>query len=265
MLLYKSEEAAKKEKRMLTQYLLICPLVFLAGMIDAIAGGGGLVSLPAYMIAGLPVHHAIATNKMSSSMGTSIATFNYAKAGFVKWKPALCSVLTAFIGSNLGAKLALALSDGVFRIVMLVILPLTAAYVIKGKAFEEEREELPEGKMILACVLIAFVIGIYDGFYGPGTGTFLILLLSVFAHLKLGEANGVTKVINLCTNISALVVFLMNGVVLLPLGIIAGGFNILGNYLGSVMFEKGGAKFVKPAMIIVLIIFFVKTLYELIL
>ena len=119
--------------------------------------------------------------------------------------------------------------------------------------------------MILACVLIAFVIGIYDGFYGPGTGTFLILLLSVFAHLKLGEANGVTKVINLCTNISALVVFLMNGVVLLPLGIIAGGFNILGNYLGSVMFEKGGAKFVKPAMIIVLIIFFVKTLYELIL
>ena len=148
---------------------------------------------------------------------------------------------------------------------MLVILPLTAAYVIKGKAFEEEREELPEGKMILACVLIAFVIGIYDGFYGPGTGTFLILLLSVFAHLKLGEANGVTKVINLCTNISALVVFLMNGVVLLPLGIIAGGFNILGNYLGSVMFEKGGAKFVKPAMIIVLVIFFVKTLYELIL
>lgn len=198
-------------------------------------------------------------------MGTSVATFQYARAGFVKWKPALCSVVTAFIGSNLGAKLALALSDEIFRIVMLVILPLTAAYVIKGKAFEEDREELPEAKMILACVLIAFVVGIYDGFYGPGTGTFLILLLSVFAHLKLGEANGVTKVINLCTNISALLVFLMNGVVLLPLGIIAGGFNILGNYLGSLLFKKGGAKFVKPAMIIVLLIFFIKTIYELIL
>jgi uncharacterized protein len=247
---------------MLLQYLIICPLVFLAGLIDAIAGGGGLVSLPAYMIAGLPVHNAIATNKMSSSMGTSIATAKYAKAGFIKWKPALCAVVTAFIGSNLGAKLALALSDDIFRIVMLVILPLTAAYVIKGNAFGAEREELPEGKMIFACVLIAFVVGIYDGFYGPGTGTFLILLLSVFAHLKLGEANGVTKVINLCTNISALIVFLMNGVVLLPLGIIAGLFNILGNYIGSSMFEKGGAKFVKPAMIIVLVIFFVKTLYE---
>jgi uncharacterized membrane protein YfcA len=244
------------------QYLIICPLVFLAGLIDAIAGGGGLVSLPAYMIAGLPVHNAIATNKMSSSMGTSIATWKYARAGYVRWKVAISAVVMAMVGSNMGAHLALLLSDRIFRIVMLVILPLTALYIMRGKAFRTDQEELPEGKMILVSILIALIIGVYDGFYGPGTGTFLILLLTAFAKLRLDEANGVTKVINLSTNISALVVFLLNGVVLLPLGIAAGGFNILGNYIGSTMFERGGVKFVKPAMLLVLCVFFIKTLIE---
>ena len=114
----------------------------------------------------------------------------------------------------------------------------------------------------VALGFIAFVIGIYDGFYGPGTGTFLLLLLTGVAHMGLKEANGITKAINLTTNLTALAVYLMNGKVIFLLGLTAGLFSIAGNYLGAKCFDKGGAKFVKPLMLVVLMIFFVKTLSE---
>lgn len=245
-------------------YLLVCPMVFLAGLIDAVAGGGGLISLPAYLIAGLPAHNAIATNKMSSSMGTTIATVRYGLAGFIPWKVASFCVVTAMIGSQLGAKLALMLSDRAFTVVMLVILPVTAWYVLRGKALETEKEPFGTKKTILLSMVIALAVGVYDGFYGPGTGTFLLLLLTALGHMPLQMANGTTKAINLTSNITALVVFLLNGKVLLPLGIVAGLFNIAGNYLGARLFEKGGAKAVKPVMIVVLVIFFLRVITDLV-
>ena len=245
-------------------YLLVCPLTFLAGLVDAVAGGGGLISLPAYLIAGLPVHNAIATNKMSSSMGTTIATVRYGMSGFIPWKIALFCAVFAMVGSNIGANLALLLSDRVFKIVMLVILPLTAWYVLRGRALDGEREAFTAKKTTLIAMGIALAVGVYDGFYGPGTGTFLLLGLTALGHMPLQEANGTTKVINLTSNITALTVFLINGKVLLPLGIVAGLFNVAGNYLGARMFEKGGAKAVKPEMIVVLVIFFVRVITDLI-
>lgn len=247
----------------LYQYLLVCPLVFIAGLIDAIAGGGGLISLPAYLISGLPVHNAIATNKMSSSMGTAIATARYAHDGFVNWKLAPFCVVMAFIGSSLGSNLALMVNDSAFKLIMLVVLPLTAVFAGKSKALTSEKEPFPLGKTLALSMFIALVIGVYDGFYGPGTGTFLILFLTAVAHMKLSDANGVTKVINLTTNIAALTVFVLNGKVIYLLGIPAGIFSIAGNYVGTRFFEKGGSKAVKPVMLIVLTVFFVKTAYEL--
>ena len=226
----------------LMHFLIVCPLVFLAGFVDAVAGGGGLISLPAYMIAGLPVHFAIGTNKLSSGMGTTLATARFAKNGYIAWKNALLCIVTALIGSSLGAKLALQLDDYYFKRLILVILPCTALYLTFGKPFVGEKESFPVRKMILFSALIAFIIGIYDGFYGPGTGTFLLLLLT--------------------TNLTALAVYLMNGKVIFLLGLIAGIFSIAGNYLGTRCFDKGGAKFVKPLMMVVLVIFFVKTLSE---
>ena len=245
-------------------YRLVCPLTFLAGLVDAVAGGGGLISLPAYLIAGLPVHNAIATNKMSSSMGTTIATVRYGMSGFIPWKIALFCAVFAMVGSNIGANLALLLSDRVFKIVMLVILPLTAWYVLRGRALDGEREAFTAKKTTLIAMGIALAVGVYDGFYGPGTGTFLLLGLTALGHMPLQEANGTTKVINLTSNITALTVFLINGKVLLPLGIVAGLFNVAGNYLGARMFEKGGAKAVKPVMIVVLVIFFIRVITDLI-
>lgn len=165
------------------QYLIVCPLVFLAGFVDAVAGGGGLISLPAYLIAGFPVHFAIGTNKVSSAMGTTLTTVRYTKSGFIPWKQAIFCVLFALAGSACGANLALLIDDGVFKIIMLVILPLTALYVMKGKALSGEREPFSRLKTTLLSCVIAFFIGAYDGFYGPGTGTFLILLLTAAAHM----------------------------------------------------------------------------------
>ena len=248
----------------LMHFLIVCPLVFLAGFVDAVAGGGGLISLPAYLIAGFPVHFAIGTNKLSSGMGTLIATAKYAKNGYIAWKNAVLCIITALIGSSIGAKLALRLDDYYFKRLILVILPCTALYLMFGKPFIGEKEAFPLRKMILFSAFIAFVIGIYDGFYGPGTGTFLLLLLTGVAHMGLKEANGITKAINLTTNITALVVFLINGKVLLPLGIAAGVCNMAGNYLGSHSFTSNGHKIVKPVMIVVIVIFFIKVLTELI-
>ncbi|MGN0799788.1 MAG: sulfite exporter TauE/SafE family protein [Christensenellales bacterium] len=245
-------------------YLIVCPLVFIAGFVDAVAGGGGLISLPAYLISGIPVHMAIGTNKLSSGMGTALATFRYAKSGYIRWKLAAFCAVCALAGSSCGAELALLIDDGAFKIIMLVILPLVALYVLRGKALVNDGEKTPLSpvKTTVIAMVVALVIGAYDGFYGPGTGTFLILLLTGVAHLQLSEANGIAKVTNLSTNVAALTVYLFNGKVIFPLGLAAGCFSIAGNYIGTRFFAKGGAKSVKPIILIVLAIFFVKVLTE---
>ena len=245
-------------------FLIVCPLVGLAGFVDSIAGGGGLISLPAYLISGLPVHTCIATNKMSSSMGTVVSTAKYARSGYIDWRLAVFCVIAGLTGSAMGARLALLISDTLFRILMLIVLPLTALYVLRKKDLFEShvRKALPLKQMILLATAIALVLGMYDGFYGPGTGTFLILLLTRFAHLDLQHANGVTKVINLSSNIGSLTVYLLSGQVLLPLGICAGLFSVLGNYLGSRCFTRKGASIARPIILLVLVVFFVRTVLE---
>ena len=246
----------------LLQYLIVCPLVGLAGFVDAIAGGGGLISLPAYLIAGLPTQAALATNKMSACMGATIAAGKYAKSGFIPWKTAIPCVVFAMLGSSLGARIVLLIDDYYFKRLMLVILPLTAIYIYRNKVMAQERPALPFWQTALIGSAVSFAIGVYDGFYGPGTGVFLILLLTSLAHYGLKEANGLCKAINWTTNVSSLVVFLMHGRVLLPLGLTAGLFSIAGSYLGARTFEKKGAQSVKPLMLVVVAIFFVKVLVE---
>lgn len=244
-------------------FLIVCPLVFLSGFVDAVAGGGGLVSLPAYMLAGVPVHSAIATNKLSSGMGTAVATRAFAKNGYIPWKQAGFCAVCALIGSAIGANLALIVSDVVFKRILLVVLPLTGIYVIRKKSFAADKTPYPEIRTILISMVIALTIGAYDGFYGPGTSTFLLLLLTALAHMDLFSAGGVTKMINLTTNITSLTVYLLNGKVLFPLGLAAGLFSICGNYLGARYFKKGGSRAVRPLMVAVLTIFFVRLVYEL--
>ena len=243
-------------------FLIVCPLTFLGGFVDAVAGGGGLISLPAYLIAGLPVHNAIATNKLSSGMGTTIATYRLARLGHIPWRKAALCILMAIIGSSTGARLALMVDAELFKRIMLVIIPLTAIYVMRNKNMDEPKEPLGDRQTVIRASIVALLIGVYDGFYGPGTGTFLILLLSGFAHISLKESNGIAKSINLTTNLSSLAVYLMNGKVIILLGLAGGLFGIVGNYIGVTFFKNKGAKAVRPLMIVVLVIFFIKILTE---
>jgi uncharacterized membrane protein YfcA len=244
-------------------YLIVCPLLFLAGFVDSIAGGGGLISVPAFLLAGLPAHNAIGTNKMAAGMGIVVSTARLSKAGQIPWKKVWIYMLCAVLGSSSGARLALLVPDRIFKIIMLFVIPLTAVYILFFKPTSAEKEPLPEKQTVLRASLIALLTGVYDGFYGPGTGTFMILLLTAAAHYRLGESNGVTKAINMASNLSALSIYLLNGKVLLPLGIIAGFFNMAGAYIGIGFFHKKGSRIVLPLMLTVLSVFFVRLIYEL--
>ena len=125
----------------ISQLFIVCPLIFIGGLVDAIGGGGGLITLPAYLIAGLPVHFAIGTNKVSSAMGTSTAFTKFLLDGYMPLKLSAIGVIFALLGSSLGAKTALLISDYVFRILMLVILPITAWYVFRSQDLLKEARD----------------------------------------------------------------------------------------------------------------------------
>lgn len=245
--------------------LIVCSFVFVAGYIDAIAGGGGFISLPAYLIAGVPTHVALATNKLSSSMGTFVATLHYVRSGFVDLRLALPAVAFACLGSCVGSSVVLLVSDAILRVAFLVILPITAIYVLRSKSIEATAARgLSFRATVFWCCGIALVVGFYDGFYGPGTGTFLMLALNGLAQLRLDKAAGITKAVNLTTNVSALVVFFFHGQVYVVLGLVAGLFSIAGNYLGSHRFTKSGSAIARPVTLIVVALFFVKALSDVI-
>lgn len=241
------------------EFLIVCPLTFLAGFIDAVAGGGGLVSLPAFLFAGVPVHMALGTNKLSSSMGTTIATIKYACEGYMVASLVAAGIPLALLGSALGSSAVLLVGDWIIQWIMLVILPFAAFFVLKTKDLDRfAAKEISRRRAALITAAIALVVGFYDGFYGPGTGTFLMLLLTVLGHQTVRTAAGTTKAINLSTNLAALVVFLVNGTVLLPLGLASGAFNICGNYLGARGFVRQGSALARPLMLVVIVLFAIR-------
>ncbi len=241
-------------------FLIVCPFQILAGMVDAIAGGGGLISLPAYMIAGLPAHAAVATNKMSSTCGTAVSTFRFLKNGLINLKLAVPACAATLAGSYLGAHLSMRINERILEYIILAILPVAAFFVLNNKLFNSKGADKLEitRRTVTVSLIAAFIIGIYDGLYGPGTGTFLIIAFTVFARLTVETANGQAKIINLTSNITALVIFLLNDQVVIILGLAAAACNIAGNYIGSGLVMTNGAKIVRPVIIVVLILLLIK-------
>ena len=190
--------------------LIVCPLVFLAGFIDSVAGGGGIISLPAYLIAGLPVHMAYGTNKFASSCGTLVATAKYLKSGYVQLRQALISAAGALAGAWIGAQLVVLMPEKYLHYCLVIILPCVAVFLIFNKGFGKKQRSAVVGKKadILALV-IGFVIGAYDGFFGPGTGTFLVIAFTGLLGLSLTAATGNAKVVNLASNVAALAAYIV--------------------------------------------------------
>ena len=234
-------------------FLIVCPLLFLAGFVDSIGGGGGLISLPAYLLAGLPVHQAIATNKLSSTCGTSLSTGRFLRHGLINLKLAVPAALAAFAGSTLGAQLSLLVSENVMKYILFAVLPVAAFFVLNRHLFTDKSgDAVADRRTMIICVAAALLIGAYDGFYGPGTGTFLIIAFTV------SSANAQAKVINLTSNITSLVVFLLNGQVVFLLGLAGALCNMAGNWLGSGLALNKGTRIVRPVILGVLLLLFLK-------
>ena len=245
-------------------FLIVCPLLFLAGLVDSIGGGGGLISLPAYLFAGLPVHMAIATNKLSSACGTSLATARFIRKGLVNLRLAVPSVAAAVLGSSLGARLSLLVSEELMKYILLAVLPTAAFFVLNRQLFRDDGRHtaVVDRRTLIVCSVSAFIIGMYDGFYGPGTGTFLIIAFTVLARMTVESANAQTKVINLTTNITSLTVFLLNGQVLFPLGLAGALCNMAGSWVGSGLAITKGTKIVRPVILLVLLLLLAKILFN---
>lgn len=243
-------------------FLIVCPLLFLAGLVDAIGGGGGLISLPAYLLSGVPIHNAIATNKLSSACGTTLATVRFIRQGLVNWRLALPTIAFAVLGSSLGAHLSMATGEGIMEKILFVILPVVAFLVLNPRIFHDNREAeiLLNRRTLLTAILSSFAVGIYDGFYGPGTGTFLIIAFTVFARLNIRTANAQAKVINLTTNITSLTIFILNGQVVFLLGLAAAVCNMAGNYVGAGLAMTRGSRITRPVILLVLVLLFLKVL-----
>jgi len=269
----------------ITVFLIVCPLVFLAGLIDSIAGGGGLISLPAYLMAGVPAQFALGTNKLSSIAGSITASIRYYRNKYIDILLCLPSVAAALAGSALGSSFALYADERILKWLLLFIIPFTAFYVFKNKNLksqtssgiedslaenylsENSQHNNPSGqltrvKTIIISVIISFFIGGYDGFTGPGTGTFLILLYNGIAKIDVRIAAGNAKLVNFSSNLSALILFLINGRVLILLGLCAALFNILGAYIGSGLVINKGTKIIRYTILIVLTLIYIKLLWD---
>jgi len=252
---------------LLKMCLVVCPLVFLAGFVDSVAGGGGLISLPAYLLVGLPAHTAAGTNKVVACIGTTFAAGKYIRSGNVRIKLALLAAAGALAGSYLGTRAAVHLDDGTLKLVILCALPLVAVFMALKKDFGREDSRPPKAwtkkQEAALCAAIGLVIGCYDGLVGPGTGTFLMLAFTAVLGFDLLKATGCAKVANLASNVASAIVWLINGSVLLPIVLPAAVFGAAGNLLGARYAIKGGSKKIRGMAFAVLGLMAVKLAYDL--
>ena len=243
--------------------LIVVVGVFLASFMDGIAGGGGIISVPTYFLAGLPAHLALGTNKLSSCIGTTVSAARFVRGGYVDWKLGLPSVVLALIGAHLGTRLQLALDERYLKWLLLVVLPVVAVVVLRQRSLPEERGEIEAKKQAAIVLTASLIVGAYDGFYGPGTGTFLLLIFCNLGKLDLRTASGNVKLVNLASNVGAVFTSLMNGKVFIVLGLIGAVASVAGHYLGAGLAIKDGSKIVRPIILVVLVLLAIKVISEL--
>ncbi len=253
----------------LTTCLIVLPLIFLGGFVDSVAGGGGLITLPAYLMAGIPAHFAMGTNKVVNGTGTALASFKYFRGGRVQLRPAVIAGVGALAGAAIGTRIALLISEDVLKIMMLVALPCAAVLLMLKKDFGKEadapaREYTPQ-QIALRAALIGLGLGCYDGLIGPGTGTFMIMAFTMALSMDLLTSSGCAKIANLASNIASAVLFIFSGKVFWLLALPAALCNMLGAYCGSLYAMRGGSEKVRGMIFVVLGLLFVKMLYELLL
>jgi uncharacterized protein len=223
-----------------------------AGFVDSIAGGGGLITLPVLMSLGVPLQQCLGTNKLQAAFGTGMAVWRYAKGGLISWSTVRWAVLWTLMGAALGA-VAVSVMDSalVGRVVPWALLAVAAYTLCSPKlGAEQQRAILSAGSF---AVMGGLLLGFYDGFFGPGTGTFWTLGCVTLLGLSLPHATAYTKVVNLTSNLSSLVVFMVAGAVRYDLAVAMIAGQLIGARLGSGMVLKHGAPFVRVVFLAVVL------------
>lgn len=245
---------------------LLCCFAFLAGFIEALVGGGGLIQLPAFFILQphLSLAQTLATNKTASFFGTSVAAYQYTKKVTIDWKQLSLIMVTAFISSMSGAALVSKIHKEQFMPFIIFVLMLVLLYTLfkKELGLYHYPKIISKGKYYLYAIGTGSVIGFYDGLIGPGTGSFLIFAFIVLFGNNFLHASAHAKIINLITNISALIFFLVNGYIVWTIALPVAMANMLGNYAGSHIAVKKGSKFIRLFFLIVVAMMIIKLTYD---
>ncbi|HEX9289494.1 MAG TPA: TSUP family transporter [Anaeromyxobacteraceae bacterium] len=237
---------------------LLVAAAFGAGIVDAVAGGGGLVTVPALIAAGLPPHLALATNKGQSVFGAAASLLRFARAGMVDLARARAAFPAGFAGALLGAALLLAVRPDVLRPIVLGLLVAVALFLALRRGPPRVKARVSARRAPFAAAGIALVLGAYDGFFGPGTGTFLILAFVAVLGDGLARASGEAKAVNFASNLAALVLFALRGVVLWKVALPMAAAQFAGGTLGAHLAVRRGDALVRRIVLLVVFALVVK-------
>lgn len=240
---------------------ILCPIIGFGAAVDAIAGGGGLITLTAYVAVGLPPTTALGNNKFASASGTLVASIQYLAQKQVSLLVGGIAILTTFIGSAYGSFLATRYAATYLSYLLIILVPSLAIFMMVNPNFGKASIRLRSFTLLLSGIT-GFVMGMYDGFFGPGTGMFLTLIFTSVLGLDLLKACGTARIVNLASNLAALTIFLYHGVIDFYIAIPCAVSAIIGGYIGSHLALRVGSKVVKPVMLLVLSLLLIKVVVE---
>ncbi len=236
---------------------------FFAGFVDSIAGGGGLITMPSLLLAGVPPHYTLGTAKFASSLGSLTALWTFIRGNFLIWKIAPLGFAASFVGSAFGSWIAVLTDAALMGKIMIFMLPVGLGLSLLGGGLKLTEKPLPEGRGLWWRVFaIGFVIGAYDGFFGPGAGSFFLIGLHVLLGMNLVKASANAKLLNLASNVGALCAFAAVGTVYYEIGIPCAVASILGNRIGARYAMKVGPRFVRKVLYSVLSLLLVTLIYR---
>ena len=242
--------------------IFCCVAFMVAGFIDAVAGGGGLISIPALLIAGVPPHMALGSNKFATCLGSLTAVWTFMRHHLVVLKIAPVGFVSAFLGSVFGSWLALQIDAALLGRIMVILLPAGLVLsLFSGRSYVRD-EEMTEKFLWPKVIGMGVIIGIYDGFFGPGTGSFFIIAQHILLRMGLIQASATAKVFNMASNAGALLSFASGGVVLYSLAIPCAVCNIIGNQLGVRLALRVGARAVRSLLYVTLSLLTVTLVYR---
>jgi uncharacterized membrane protein YfcA len=239
-----------------THLALLVLVALVAGTIDAVAGGGGLITFPALLVAGLPSHVALGTNKGQSVFGSFSSAIGFYRAGSLDRSLIPVMFPFGFVGALIGTALVARVSPAVLRPVVLVLLILVAIVLTVRRPTAKPPgtpSDIPPGRARWIAAVIAFVISAYDGFFGPGTGTFLIMAFVIFLHAPLTRASGDAKVANFASNLASVSLFAHKGLVVWSIALPMAAAQLVGGTLGAHLAVKGGETVVRRVVLLVVV------------